>query len=96
VRVWPPPTDEELAQLGARVALDPEELGAIELFLHRRGSLGAAREQELARLIAEPLSARYDVRAADPVRLLALLHEAARATGRGEGPPSSRTGAPWR
>lgn len=89
-----PPTPEEAAQLPPVLALDADERAALELFL-RRKKLGPAREHELAEMIAPKLAARHRVWHTDPVRLLAILYDRARSSGRSEGPPSSRGGAGW-
>jgi uncharacterized RDD family membrane protein YckC len=90
IRVWPPAQPSELAELPEEVRLDAEERNALELFLRRRGTLGAAREHELASIVVEPLSARFEFRLPDPARTLALLYDRAANAGRIEGPPSSR------
>jgi uncharacterized RDD family membrane protein YckC len=90
IRVWPPPQPRELADLPDDVRLDADERNALELFLRRRGTLGPAREQELASMIVEPLAERFGFRLPDPVRTLALLYDRAANAGRVEGPPSSR------
>jgi uncharacterized RDD family membrane protein YckC len=90
IRVWPPAQPRELADLPDEVRLDADERNAIELFLRRRGPLGAAREHELASMIVEPLAERFGFRLPDPVRTLALLYDRAANAGRVEGPPSSR------
>ncbi len=90
----PPATQQELAQLPPSLSLDADERAALELFLRRR-KLGPARERELAEMVAPTLAARHRISIADPVRLLALLYDRARSSGRGEGPPSSRGGAGW-
>ena len=89
----PPATAAELASLPQTVRLDPEERAAIELFLRRRGQLGAARERELAELIAPVIAARVGAAGMDPVRLLALVFDLAARAGRDEGPVSSRGGS---
>lgn len=103
IALYPPASPRELASLPERVTFDPEERTAIELFLRRRGRLGPARENELARMIAPALAARFEVRHDDPVRLVALLYDRAMSGGREEAPPSSRSAppvearrAPWR
>ena len=88
--LWPPARPEELATLPETVTLDADERAAIELFLRRSKALGPAREQELARMVVDPLSARFGFRVADPARTLALLYDRAANAGRGESPPSSR------
>jgi uncharacterized RDD family membrane protein YckC len=91
----PPATQAETAQLPPSLALDADERAALELFLRRR-KLGPARELELAEMVAPIFARRYDVPPQmDPVRMLALLYDKARSSGRGEGPPSSRGGAGW-
>lgn len=100
IRLWPPARPDELAALPERVGLDPEERAAIELFLRRRGRLGALREAELAQLVAPALGRRFDYRHGDPSRMLAVLYDRAVNAGREEAPPSSRgaspQGRPWR
>ena len=87
----PPARPEELEQLPAHVTLDPDERAAIELFLRRSKMLSAARERELAEMIAPDLGARFEMRTQhDPSRALALLYERAANAGRTEAPPSSR------
>lgn len=90
----PAPTHDEAAQLPSALALDADERSALELFL-RRKRLGPARELELAEMLAPSLARRHGVWLTNPVRLLALLYDRARSSGRGEGPPSSRGGAGW-
>jgi uncharacterized RDD family membrane protein YckC len=87
--LWPTARPEELRGLPETVALDAEERAAIELFLRRRGTLGTAREQELAQMIVEPLAARFGYRVPDASRTLALLYDRAANAGRAEAPPSS-------
>ena len=88
--LWPPARDEELAALPEQVSLDADERAAIELFLRRSKALGPARATELARMVVEPLAARFGFRVPDPARTLALLYDRAANRGRGESPPSSR------
>lgn len=88
------PTPAEDAQLPPTLAIDADERSALELFLARK-KLGPARERELAEMIAPSLARRHRVWHDDPVRLLALLYDRARSSGRAEGPPSSRGGAGW-
>lgn len=92
--LWPPPYPHELAALPAEVVLDAEERAAIELFLRRVGTLGVAREQELAAMIVEGFARRHGFRGPvlDPVRTLALLYDRGANTGRVDAPVSSRTG----
>ncbi len=82
--LWPPPQPWELAALPQTVALDADEREALELFLRRRGTLGVAREHELAAMIAGPLAARHGWNGPvlDPVRTLALLNDRAASAGR--------------
>lgn len=89
-----PPTQDELAQLPPSLSLDADERAALELFL-RRKKLGPAREEELAEMIAPLFARRHRTTLRNPVRLLALLYDRARSSGRSEGPPSSRGGAGW-
>ncbi len=96
LRVFPPPQPHELENLPAAVRLDADERTAIEMFLRRRGTLGAAREQELAEILAEPLAKRFAYRLRDPARTLALLYDRATHGGRVEAPPSSRVPTPGR
>ena len=85
----PPAEPRELRDLPEHVALDAEERSAIELFLRRRHTLGAARERELASMIARPLGERLGYTHGDPSRLLALVYDRAVNAGRVEAPPSS-------
>ncbi len=89
-----PPTAEEAQALPPSLALDADERAALELFL-RRKKLGPAREHELAEMLAPTLARRHRVWHTDPVRLLAILYDRARTSGRSDGPPSSRGGAGW-
>lgn len=90
--LWPPPYPHELAALPVEVVLDAEERAAIELFLRRVGALGAAREHELASMVAASLASRHGWSGPvlDPVRTVALLYDRAANTGRVDAPPSSR------
>jgi hypothetical protein len=90
IRVWPPAQPSELRDLPEEVRLDADERAALEMFLRRRGTLGAAREHELASMIASPLAERFGFALPDPVRTLALLYDRAANAGRIDGPPSSR------
>ncbi len=96
LRLWPPAEPFELASLPEEVVLDADERTALELFLRRRGTLGVARERELAEIIVTTLSERHSFRVDDPARTLALLYDRAANAGRGEAPPSSRGPASWR
>jgi uncharacterized RDD family membrane protein YckC len=93
LRLWPPAAPHELAAVPDDVTLDADERNAIELFLRRRGTLGPAREHELASMIIEPLAKRFGFRLPDPTRMLALLYDRAANAGRLEAPPSSREDA---
>lgn len=84
LQLWPPAAPWELDALPARVALDADERAALELFFRRRGTLGDARERELAELVVGPLAARHAFRLPDPVRTLALLYERALHAGRAD------------
>lgn len=90
----PPASPEEQRELPDVVQLDADERAALELFLRRRATLGAAREHELAQMIAGPLLDRLgrDPRrfAGNPSRALALLFDRAQNAGRFDAPPSSR------
>jgi uncharacterized RDD family membrane protein YckC len=99
IRVWPPAQPRELAELPDDVRLDADERTALELFLRRRGTLGPAREQELASMVVQPFAERFGFRTPDPVRTLALLYDRAANAGRTESPPSSmapKAPASWR
>lgn len=89
-RIWPPPRPDELAALPSEVLLNADERAALELFLRRKGTLGPAREDELAQMIIEPMSRRFGFRLPDASRTLALLYDRALNAGRDEAPPSSR------
>jgi hypothetical protein len=88
LRITPAPSAEEIASFAQRPRLQVADLEALELFLRRRGTLGAARERELAEMVAPIYRDRLGITYADPVRFLSLLY--ARATERegkpGEGP----------
>jgi uncharacterized RDD family membrane protein YckC len=90
IRLWPPAQPSELRDMPEEVRLDPDERSALEMFLRRRGTLGPAREHELASMVADALAARFDFRVPDPARTLALLYDKAANAGRTEGPPSMR------
>ena len=89
-RIWPPAQPAELAALPGEVAFTADERAALELFLRRRGTLGPAREDELAQMIIGPISRRFGFRLPDASRTLALLYDRALTDGRDEAPPSSR------
>ncbi len=90
--LWPPAQPWELAAMPSDVSLDADERAALELFMRRRGSLGVAREQELATMVAASLAKRHGWNGPvlDPVRTLALLHDRAVNAGRTDAPASSR------
>jgi uncharacterized RDD family membrane protein YckC len=88
IRVWPPAQPDEIAALPGDVTLDADERNALELFLRRRGTLGPAREHELASILVEPLARRFGFRVPDPARTLALLYDRAATAGRDAAPPS--------
>lgn len=90
IRLIPAPAQSELAAIAPRVLLDADERTALELFLRRRGTLGSAREEELAEMIVQPLRDRFGGKGVPPVRLLALLYDRAMSEGRDEAPLSSR------
>ena len=93
IRLWPAAAPKELAGLPDRVALDPDERTALELFLRRRGRLGPMREEELARMLVPAFARRFEMSDGgkrDPVRFLALIYDRAQNAGRDEAPPSSR------
>jgi uncharacterized RDD family membrane protein YckC len=93
LRLWPPAEPAELASIPDDIALDADERAAIELFLRRRGTLGVAREHELAEMVIGPLAAKWRIGFRDPTRTLALVYDRAANAGRGEAPPSSRAGS---
>jgi hypothetical protein len=90
LQLWPPPAPWETEALPARVALDADERAALELFLRRRGTLGDARERELAEMIVEPLASRHGFRLPDAVRTLALLYDRALHAGRADAASNAR------
>ena len=101
LRLWPAPTPQETAWLPDAIHLDAEERHALELYLRRRGELGAAREGELAQMVLGPLAARHGFAlpaSPDPARQLALIYHRSANAGRGEAPASLRPGGPasWR
>ncbi len=89
LELFPPAEPRELAMLPDHVALDPEERLAIELFLRRRHTLGAARENELAAMIAGRIGRRLGYAHPSPSRLLALVYDRSINAGRTEAPASS-------
>jgi uncharacterized RDD family membrane protein YckC len=76
LKLSPPAAPGELEALPARPPLSADELEAVELFL-RRGDLSPPRRLELAEMTAGIFARRMGVRAGDPVRFLALVHERA-------------------
>jgi hypothetical protein len=80
LRLDPAMTDEERRALPTGVALSRAERTAIEAWMRRARDLSAVRAEELAGLLAGPLSERTGVRGATATRTLALAW--ARATGR--------------
>jgi uncharacterized RDD family membrane protein YckC len=88
VLMHPPPTADELESFAQRPRLSATELEALELFLRRRGTLGPAREHELAEMIAPSYAKRLGLRYRDPSRFLALLYR--RATERDAALPVAR------
>jgi uncharacterized RDD family membrane protein YckC len=88
--LWPPAAPYELVDLPNEVAFDADERVAVELFLRRRGALGAARASELAEMIVGALERRFGYRSGDPVRTLAILYDVAANAGRSESPSSLR------
>jgi len=89
IELRPPASPKELATLPDTITLDHDERAAIELFLRRRLTLGRARENELAAMLAKTLERRFDYHHPDPSRLLAIVYDRAVAEGRAEGPVSS-------
>lgn len=79
VRIDPPPRDDELAALPSDVGLSGADLDAIEALLRRLPTLGRARAQELAEILAPSIAARLGLAGGDPVRQLALVYHRARA-----------------
>jgi uncharacterized RDD family membrane protein YckC len=85
----PPAEPRELAALPDHVTLDADERVAIEMFLRRRHTLGVARENELASMIADRIGERIGYTHPNPSRLLALVYDRAVNAGRTEAPTSS-------
>ncbi|MFT3767777.1 MAG: RDD family protein [Minicystis sp.] len=83
LRLDPPPTAAELRSIPQRVPLTGDEMDAVELFLRRQGRLSAARENELAEMVAPVFAKRLGVRYKDATRFLGLLHHRAREQQRG-------------
>ncbi len=70
----PPPTAQELARIPARPGLSAQEVEALELFISRYGTLGQARQEELAEIIAPGLAARLGLSYRSAARFLGLLY----------------------
>jgi len=91
VVINPPPSVQEIEAFAQRPRLATEELEGLELFLRRRATLGQAREQELAQMIAPYFAKRLGLRYVDAARFLSLLYR--RATEReGRERPSEPVG----
>jgi uncharacterized RDD family membrane protein YckC len=73
-RLSPPPSEAELQWLPRHVDLSAGEREAIELFMRRAGELPPLRADELADILAEPLSNRMRLRYKHPTRFLGLLY----------------------
>jgi len=82
IRIDPPPTPKELANLPQRLPLSGEELDALEHFLRRKDTIGTAREDELAGMVAPVFARRLGVRVNDASRFLTLLYVRARGNTR--------------
>lgn len=82
LRIDPPPTAKELANLPQRLPLSGDELDALEHFLRRKDMIGHAREDELASMVAPVFARRLGVRVNDASRFLTLLYVRARGTAR--------------
>ncbi|HEY3593655.1 MAG TPA: RDD family protein [Polyangiaceae bacterium] len=93
LRIDPPRTPEEMAEFSQRPRLDRVDIEALELFLRRRGTLGAARERELADMVVPIYRSRWGMQWADAERFLALLYSrATERDGHPEPEPSRRVG----
>ena len=93
LRLHPAIQPGERAALPEQIRLSPEELRALELFLRRRGRLGVAREQELARVLTPVFAARFHVsQVVDPVRFLSVIYDIASRAGRDEAPARELAG----
>jgi uncharacterized RDD family membrane protein YckC len=73
-RLNPPPSAAELAWLPGHVVLSASEREAIELYMRRAGDLPPLRADELADILAAPLSKRLRLRYSHPARFLGLLY----------------------
>lgn len=82
IRLEPPATAAELAELSGRVELPGPALEALELFLRRAPELQTQREQELASMLAPLYARHFGAQYRDPSRFLALLY--LRAVGEGQ------------
>lgn len=82
LRIDPPPTVKELANLPQRLPLTGDELDALEHFLRRKDTIGHAREDELAGMVAPVFARRLGVRVNDASRFLTVLYVRARGTAR--------------
>jgi uncharacterized RDD family membrane protein YckC len=68
------PTAVELGAIPAHLALLPNEVEAVELFLRRRSSLSTARAEELAELAVQVIARGKRLPALSPGRLLEVLY----------------------
>jgi uncharacterized RDD family membrane protein YckC len=82
IRIEPPPTPKELSNLPQRLPISGDELDALEHFLRRKDKIGAAREDELAGMVAPVFARRLGVRVNDASRFLTLLYVRARGAAR--------------
>jgi uncharacterized RDD family membrane protein YckC len=82
IRIEPAPTAKELANLPQRLPLSGDELDALEHFLRRKDTIGAAREDELAGMVAPVFAKRLGLRVNDASRFLTLLYVRARGAAR--------------
>ena len=80
VRIDPPVSEAERQELPPSVALDRDEVTAIEAFLRRRRTFSDERAEELAWLLGPALAERTGVQADRWERVLALAY--ARAVGK--------------
>jgi len=70
----PPPSKAELEWLPKHVELSAGERESIELFMRRVAELPEARSDELAEILAAPLSKRLRLRYSHPARFLGLVY----------------------
>lgn len=82
IRIEPPPSPKELANLPQRLPLSGDELDALEHFLRRKDRIGPAREDELAAMVAPVFAKRIGVRVNDASRFLTVLYVRARGSAR--------------